>query len=140
MSNLNNNMVETENLFTMLENSAIGKNITLYRKIKGVKALEVAEKLGLKEAAYTRYERGEGQLTINMIRKIAEILKIDPLLLVTANPISFIDNGHNSPNSIIALNASHCQTSSENQLQLVLKLIESVTALNDKLVTLLKKE
>jgi transcriptional regulator with XRE-family HTH domain len=131
--------LETENHFTMLENSAIGKNIALHRKLRGIKALEVAEKLGLKEAAYTRYERGEGALTINMIQKIAEILKIDPLLLVTSNPISFIDNGHNSPNSIIALNASNCQTSSENQLQLVLKLVESVTALNDKLVTLVEK-
>ena len=59
--------MEQENSFTLLENGAIGRNISLYRKMRGVKGVEVAGKLGLKEAAYTRYERA---ITIKMVREI----------------------------------------------------------------------
>jgi len=129
--------MQSKESFTLLKNSTIGENISMYRKIRGIKAVEIAEKLGLKEAAYTRYERGEGALTIDMVQKIAEILKIDPVQLITTSPANFIDNGHNSPNSIIAFNASNCQTSSNLQLDLLLKLVESVTILNEKVVKMI---
>jgi transcriptional regulator with XRE-family HTH domain len=68
-----------EQEFTVLENKIIGHNMALYRKIRGMKAFEVAEGLGLKEASYTRYERGEGAITVDLIQKVAEILKVYPL-------------------------------------------------------------
>jgi transcriptional regulator with XRE-family HTH domain len=125
--------MEQENNFVLLENSAIGRNISLYRKMRGVKAIEVAEKLGLKEAAYTRYERGEGNITIKMVRQISEVLNVDPLQLVSTTP-GIAKNGSNSPNAIVALNSPNCQTINDKQLQLTLKLLESVTALNEKLI------
>lgn len=131
--------MQQENNFTLMENGAIGRNISLYRKIRGVKAAEVAERLGLKEAAYTRYERGEGAITIKMVRQIAEVLDVDPLQLISAPP-QIAKNGSNSPNAIVALNSPNCQTLNSEQLQLTLKLIESVTALNEKLVELLHKK
>lgn len=129
-----------ETLSPEFENDAIGRNISLYRKIRGIKAMEVAEKLGLKEAAYTRYERGEGAITISMVKQVAEILKVDPLNLITTPPGSFIDSGNNSPNSVLALNSSHWQSTSDQQMQLMLKLMESVTALNEKLINQLGKK
>jgi transcriptional regulator with XRE-family HTH domain len=130
--------MEQENNFTLMENSAIGRNISLYRKMRGVKAIAVAEKLGMKEAAYTRYERGEGAITIKMVREIAEVLKVDPMHLI-ASPPSFGKNGSNSPNAIVALNSPNCQTINDNQLHLTLKLIESVTTLNEKLIGMMGK-
>ena len=132
--------MEQENNFTLMENSAIGRNISLYRKMRGVKALEVAEKLGLKEAAYTRYERGEGAITIKMVRQIAEVLKVDPLHLIALAPGSNVDNGNNSPNAFVALNSPNCQAVNDKQLQLTLKLIESVTVLNEKLIGMIGKK
>lgn len=132
--------MEQENNFTLLENGAIGRNISMYRKIRGVKAMELAKKLGLKEAAYTRYERGEGAITIKMVREIAEILKVDPLHLISLQPGSFIENGSNSPHAFVALNSPNCQAVNDNQLQLTLKLIESVTALNEKLIGMIGKK
>ena len=132
--------MEQENHFTLLENNAIGRNISMHRRMRGVKAIEVAEKLGLKEAAYTRYERGEGALTIKMVKQIAEVLKVDPLNLIALPPGSVIDSGNNSPNAIVALNTNNLQTINDNQLQLTLKLIESVTTLNEKLVAMLDKK
>jgi transcriptional regulator with XRE-family HTH domain len=132
--------MEQENNFTLMENSAIGHNISLYRKMRGVKAAELAEKLGLKEAAYTRYERGEGAITIKMVRQIAEILKVDPLHLIALPPGSLTESGNNSPSAIVALQANNCQTINDKQLQLTLKLIESVTALNEKLIDMISKK
>lgn len=132
--------MEQENNFTLMENSAIGRNISLYRKMRGVKAIEVAEKLGLKEAAYTRYERGEGAITIKMVRQIAEVLKVDPLHLISLSPGNLTESGNNSPSAIVALQATNCHTINENQLHLTLKLIESVTALNEKLIGMIDKK
>ena len=126
---------EQENCFAILDNEAIGRNISLYRKIRGVKAVEVAEKLGLKEAAYTRYERGEGVITVNMISKIAEILKVDPLNLLSLPPANIVDNGNNSTNTVVTFHSSNRNAANDEQLKMTLKLIESVTALNEKLIS-----
>lgn len=132
--------MEKETHFTVLENKTIGRNISLYRKIKGIKAMEVAEKLGLKEAAYTRYERGEASITVNMVQQIAELLHVDPLHLLAVHPGSFIESGNNSTNTVLAMNSSNWQTVSEEQMKMTLRLIESVTQLNEKLVGMLEKK
>jgi transcriptional regulator with XRE-family HTH domain len=131
--------MEKETQFTKLENKALGRNISLYRKIRGVKATEVAERLGLKEAAYTRYERGETSITVTMVQQIAELLKVDPLNLLATPPSNLIENGSNSPNAIVAFSANYCQTTNDEQIKMTLRLIESVTNLNEKLITLLER-
>jgi transcriptional regulator with XRE-family HTH domain len=127
--------MEQEN-FTVLENKVIGKNISVYRKIRGLKASDVAEQLGLKESSYTRYERGEAAITIDIIQQIAEIFKVDPLMLLSVHPSNFIENGNNS---VVALNSNNCSTTNEEQTKLMLKLMENVTAISEKLIALLDK-
>lgn len=58
--------------FTVLENKAIGRNFFRFRKVKDIKAKEVATYLGMQEPTYTKYERGESKITIELIQKIAE--------------------------------------------------------------------
>jgi len=128
--------------FTVLENKAIGRNIAVYRKIRGLKAFDVAEKLGMKEASYTRYERGEAAINVDLIQQVAEILKVDPITMLSVHPSIFIElssgNGNNSPVGIHGY-YNH-QTSDDSQTQLVLKVIENVIAVSNKLITLLDKE
>jgi hypothetical protein len=38
--------------FTVLENEAIGRNISMFRKIRGIKAFDMANRLDMKEATY----------------------------------------------------------------------------------------
>lgn len=128
-----------ENQFTVLENSTIGRNISLYRKLRGIKAIEIAEKLNLSEAGYTRYERGESAITINLIQKVAEILKVDPLNLMSISPCNFIDSGNNSTNTVLSMNNSNWQAVNEEQLKLTMKLIENVSSLSEKLIEILQK-
>ena len=130
--------MEQEN-FTVLENKTIGRNISMYRKLRGIKAVDVADQLGIKEASYTRYERGEAAITIDIIQQIAEILKVDPLMILSVSPSNFIENG-NSPHSVVTLYSSNWQTSNEQQNQMMLKLMENIIALNERLISLLEKK
>src|ERR1043165_421384 len=94
-----------EPIFTVLENKTIGRNLYKFRKIKEKKASEVADYIGISEAAYTKYERGETQITVDIIQKVAECLKVDPISIIANTPGNFVENT-NSPNSIVSGNSS----------------------------------
>ena len=126
-----------EHEFTVLENKTIGRNMSLYRKIRGMKAFEVAEGLGLKEASYTRYERGEAAITVDIVQKVAEILRVDPLTLISVSPGSFLESGNNSPGAIVGNN--NIQSMNEEQLRIMLKLMENMMTMSQKMIELLEK-
>lgn len=126
--------MQDQETFTVLENKAIGRNITMYRKIRDIKAFDIAEQLGIKEATYTKYERGETQITIEFVQKVAEILKIDPLQILSVSPSNFIENCTH-----FAIHDYHNHNNA-TQTKMMLKLMESVTVLNERLVQLLEKK
>ena len=128
---------EENDHFTVLENKSIGRNLALFRKLRDKKALEVAEHVGLSEAAYTKYERGESKITVEMIQKVAEFLKVDPLQIVSTSPNNFLENIQNS--SIAIQDNSTFQTYNEQQMQSMLKLMENMMSISQKLVDLLDK-
>ncbi|MBW8324316.1 MAG: helix-turn-helix domain-containing protein [Prolixibacteraceae bacterium] len=124
---------EENDHFTVLENKSIGRNLALFRKLRDKKALEVAEHVGLSEAAYTKYERGESKITVEMIQKVAEFLQVDPLQIVTTSPGNFLENIKNSSVTVdFKQFHSTYQTVNEQQTQLMLKLMEKVIELLDK--------
>lgn len=129
-----------ENQFTVLENKVIGRNFAKHRKFREKKALEVADYLGMTVANYTKYERGENKITVDIIQKVSEFLKVDPLQLIASNAGHVIENS-NSPNSPIAIqDNSSFQTTNEEQTKLITKLVENVIAMNDKIMKLLDRE
>lgn len=130
-------MEESEH-FTVLENKNIGRNLSLFRKLRDKKAFEVAEYIGIGEAAYTKYERGESKITVEIIQKVSEFLKIDPLQIVSVSPNNFLENISNS--SIAIQDNSTFQTVNEEQNKIMLKLMENVLAMNERLITLLEKD
>jgi transcriptional regulator with XRE-family HTH domain len=131
-------MTEDTEQFTVLENKAIGRNLALFRKLREKKASEVAEFIGIGEAAYTKYERGESRITIDIIQKVADLLKLDPLQILSTKPGSIVENITNS--SIAIQENSTFQTSNDQQTALMLKLIENVVAMNEKLMVLLERK
>jgi len=76
---------------SLLENAMVGRNMYLQRKKEDKKAIEVADYLGLSESAYTKYERGESKITIDIIQKVAEFYHIDPLSFLAMPAGSFVD-------------------------------------------------
>lgn len=127
---------ETNDHFTVLENRAIGRNIARFRKFREKKALEVAEHIGIGEAAYTKYERGESKLTVDFIQNVAEFLDIDPISLMTLSQGHNIENVTNSP---FAIDGSTVTTTSEKQNDAILVLIDNVVEMNKRIMDLLEK-
>jgi len=125
--------------FTVLDNKIVGRNMYITRKIKDTKAAEVADYLGISESAYTKYERGESKITIDIVQKVAELHKIDPIHLLTAPSRSIIDSGiSNSPTSIVGNN--NINTMNDEQTKLIAKLIETQIAMTEKIMALLEKK
>ncbi|QEC54290.1 helix-turn-helix protein [Anseongella ginsenosidimutans] len=128
--------MEEQDGFTVLENKTIGRNLALFRKLRDKKAMEVADYVGIGEAAYTKYERGESKITVDIIQKVAEYLAIDPLQIVSVSPNHFVENVSNSP---FAIHGS-VQTSNEELNRVMLRLMESVVSVNERLITLLEEK
>jgi transcriptional regulator with XRE-family HTH domain len=134
--------------FTVLENKKIGHNLALYRKLREKKALEVAEFLGMKEASYTRYERGEAKITVDIIQKVAEFLNVDPMSILSAQPGAFIESFNNStysdsPASGIGNNSSiggNYKGTDDKQAELVMKLMENMLKLSERMIDMMGKK
>ena len=99
--------------FTILENRLVGRNFYRFRKINDVKASDLATHLCLSESAYTKYERGESQITIDMVQKVAEYLKVDPINIISNQVGTFYESGNNSPGAIIGNNNYQAMTSEQ---------------------------
>ena len=132
-----------EQEFTVLENKTIGRNLYKFRKVKEKKASEVADYIGISEAAYTKYERGETQITVDIIQKVAECLKVDPISIIANTPVNFVENT-NSPNSIVSGNSSSiggdANYTDQKQTALITRLIEAQIALTEKVMALVEKK
>lgn len=59
----------------------IGQQLRAYRMESGMRAEEVAARLGVSRAALYRYEKGE-VIKLETIRRLAELLKVSPLSLL----------------------------------------------------------
>lgn len=120
--------------FTILDNQIVGKNISLFRKLRQKKAFEVALHLGLKEAAYTKYERGETKFTIDIIQNISEFLKVDPLHILVSNPEQLLENLYQgSTISSLKLNSSNI----EDQNKAFHQILQSILTLNESIKEIL---
>jgi len=130
-----------EQTFTVLENKTIGRNLYKFRKVKEKKATELADYIGITEAAYTKYERGESQITVDIIQKVAECLKVDPISIIANTPGNFIENGSNSPNAVVFNNVGgDAKFTDANQTALITKLIETQIAMNERILGMLEKK
>ena len=59
----------------------IGQQLRAYRMESGMRAEEIAARLGVSRAALYRYEKGE-VIKLETIRRLAELLKVSPLSLL----------------------------------------------------------
>jgi len=136
--------MENNDQFTVLENKKIGRNLALYRKMRDKKAMEVAEHLGMSEAAYTKYERGESKITVELVQKVSEFLKVDPVMILTTQPGSVIESINHSPitgsNSGIGnFVGGDLNERDEKQNQMMMQLMENVVRLSERVIEMMEK-
>src|ERR1700710_3100407 len=59
----------------------IGQQLRAYRMESGLRAEEIAARLGVSRAALYRYEKGE-VIKLDTVKRLAELLKVSPLSLL----------------------------------------------------------
>lgn len=125
-----------ESEFTVLENKTIGRNFYKFRKLRERKAFEVADFLGIKEATYTKYERGESKITVDIIQKVSEFLKVDPIQMISTNPENIIESVNNSPFTF----SGNVKTSYVDikQTEIMMKMMETMMQMNEAIRKILE--
>jgi transcriptional regulator with XRE-family HTH domain len=123
--------------FTVLENKTIGRNFSMFRKLRDRKAMEVAEHLGIKEATYTKYERGESKITVDLIQNVSEFLKVDPIQLISAQPGNYVESINGSNNIAIQTNSIYKATDAK-QTEVMMKMMETMMQMNEAIRKILE--
>src|SRR4051794_4715070 len=115
-----------------LDNKIIGRNLSKFRRLQDIKAADLADRIGMKEAAYTKYERGETAITLEFVQKVADALKVDPISILSASPDNFIESISSSPmagmNNTVAGDLNNTDP----------KIIESLVKQNETMIDLMK--
>ena len=60
------------------------------RKEKGISQTKIAKKIGMEQTQYSRYERGENEIKVNVLIEICKALNVssDYILELSDNPIA----------------------------------------------------
>jgi transcriptional regulator with XRE-family HTH domain len=133
-----------------LNNKAIGRNLSKFRMLRDVKASDLAERIGMKEGNYTKYERGESKITIDLVQKIATALEVDPIQILATSPDRFVET---VSNNTVATGAFLLGTGDANldikgdyvsvdklQQEMQIKLLAEQVELTKKVIELLSKK
>ncbi len=126
-----------ENILLELDPAKVGYLFYLNRENAGLTLLQTASEFGMTEDEYLEYERGKRKITIELIQKAATVFKIDPLSLISTSNTNHFQDVYSSP---INSNFHTYKSTNEKQDEAILKLIDSVTNMNDRIMELLEKK
>jgi transcriptional regulator with XRE-family HTH domain len=116
-----------------INNKSVGRNLAKFRMMRDMKAADLAERIGLKEDAYAKYERGESKVTVDLVQKVATALQVDPISILAASPDNFVESITQSTMSGIANTVQgDLNTFDPKQLELMTKLMEKLIDLLGK--------
>jgi transcriptional regulator with XRE-family HTH domain len=134
------NKMKDNNHSSGFDNQTIGENIAMHRKLHGLKAADMARFIGISEAAYLKLEKGTSEININTVQKIGEKMNVDPLTLLSQRTGNFIGGIHHSPfGGIGNYVGGDFQMQDEKQTQLMIKLMENMLVVSERLIALMKK-
>jgi transcriptional regulator with XRE-family HTH domain len=129
-----------------LNNKIIGRNLARFRKFNEIKAADLAERIGMKEAAYTKYERGESQITVELVQKVAEALKVDPISILATSPENVVENITNNNSAAPGTGIGNevdikgdVNATDPKQTELMMKQTEALLKQNEIMIELIKK-
>jgi len=121
------------NQFTeaLLDNQSIGLNMMAFRKLRSLKAMELAFHLGISEATYTKYERGETKITVELINRYADYVQVDPIHILTIKPGQLIEYFYEFEKRKVLMDSIQFDT--------LLEILRELKDSNDKLKSLIKE-
>lgn len=62
--------------------ASFGRNLVFFRKLTGMTQQQIADRLNINRTTYTKYETGASEPSIEMLKRIAELLDVDVNALV----------------------------------------------------------
>lgn len=68
-----------------------GEKIRNAREELSLRQADVAEQIGMNQSNYSKIEQGKQELSLQQLKKICEILHIDPNYLLNINRDDFVD-------------------------------------------------
>jgi transcriptional regulator with XRE-family HTH domain len=120
-----------------LNSKTVGRNIAKFRMMRDLRASDLAKGIGLKEAAYTKYERGETKVTVELVQKVATALNVDPISILAAAPDNFIESitnnasAQNGQQNAMEVKGDYVNSDPKQQ-ELMMKLMEKLIDLLGK--------
>jgi transcriptional regulator with XRE-family HTH domain len=112
------------------------EKIRKLRVLKDIKQFDIAKQLGISESAYGNLERGETELTLSKLKKIAEILRVPALSFLDGTANYVIENGNESP---LALHNSSVVTSDKELVEQLLASKNKEVFAKDEIIATLKE-
>ena len=122
----------------------IGNKIKKVRELKNYTQEYMAERLGITQSGYSRYEKEDGDLTISQLDKISEIfnMKVEDLINFDEKNI-FNNYGPNSnyanANEIVTINNGICDKERELYDKTIKLLEEQILILQERINELKSK-
>ena len=77
-----------------------GSKIRSFRLLRGLSQEEIAEKLNITQSTYSRIETDEHKLTVDVLKRIAEVLDVSIGDIVSNEPIIIQNNASNQGTQI----------------------------------------
>lgn len=77
-----------------------GSKIKSFRLLRGLSQVEMAEKLNITQSTYSRIETDEHTLTVDILKRIAEVLDVTIGDIVSNEPIIIQNNASNQGTQI----------------------------------------
>lgn len=120
-----------------INNNKVGYQLYLRREIAEKTPLEVADELGMELDEYLDYEKGKRIFSVELIQKVANLYKVEPLSLLSSSHTNHFEHVYSSP---INSNFHTYKSTNEKQDEAILTLIENVTEMNKRLMDVLSQK
>jgi transcriptional regulator with XRE-family HTH domain len=103
----------------------VAKNIKKFRELKSITRETMAADLGMSLSGYSKLERGEVDLTLSRVNKIAQILDVSFEQLMNFDPLQIINNQKNKEDVQTSIYSDDKILSANNYKDKYIRLLEN---------------
>ena len=104
----------------------LSAKIRKIRELKGISQEHIAARLGMSQAAYSRLEKDDKQLTFDKLESIAEVLEIDPMKILNFDEQMIFNNSNQAGGTANLAKIQHYYAYSEKEKELYESQIEEL--------------
>jgi transcriptional regulator with XRE-family HTH domain len=104
----------------------LSAKIRKIRELKGISQEHIVARLGMSQAAYSRLEKDDKQLTFDKLESIAEVLEIDPFKILNFDEQMIFNNSNQAGGTANVARIENYYAYSEKEKELYESQIEEL--------------